>query len=481
MAGIPNTLPSGLVELLRQRLEIFAAQSERHQHHIARMLWDYANNRYQHAQHSGAAFSVDYMKALWGNLRTRNRVVRQFFSNIQGDNISHLYSSFTPYDFLGEVLVEYLEDESPINLLDGNKRLRMPQSPILSRAASDNPEVVHAKHAKWKGLKPSRVLPIHQQALWAFSRTTPDARQRMCALRLLKLSRNTLSPGSIPLLYEQKSTGRLTEVLFAIQNTPREVLSAALHGHWDYDLQNAHFSLLSGWANKLGQSTPVVDSHLQNKTLLRQELAAHCQADLDDIKGCLIALLYGAPLNTHPDFARIPKILGRQAAQRFTKHPFVQSLKKEINVVGQVIVADTYSPRGCYVNAMGIEAAPGNSTFGLLCHALQGLEALILKAVVSQYGEDILLCMHDGWVSRRRLNLNELEHLIEKTTGLRLQVEEQLQPKYRPELGEIQPWAFTSSAPIKPGLILSASSQWNVPKPLSGRIIRTDVLFKKNS
>jgi len=103
---------------------------------------------------------------------------------------------------------------------------KVPPNPILSRAANDNPDVVNAKHSKWKGIRPSPTVPINQDALLEFSRKTTDPREKMSALRLLKLSRNTRCPGSIPVLYEQKSTGRLTEVLFAIQNNQREVIQS---------------------------------------------------------------------------------------------------------------------------------------------------------------------------------------------------------------------------------------------------------------
>jgi hypothetical protein len=122
---------SGLQELLILRLPQFAALRYSHQHHIAKMLWDYANNRYRHSKYEGAAFPVEYMNALWGNRNTRNRIVSDYFSNIQGDNISRLMSSYTPKDFLGKVLVEFLEDQTPIELLVDGKRMKMPPNPIL--------------------------------------------------------------------------------------------------------------------------------------------------------------------------------------------------------------------------------------------------------------------------------------------------------------------------------------------------------------
>jgi hypothetical protein len=81
-----STLPAGLLEHLRDRCSGFADLSARHQRHIAQMLWDFANNRYQHTRDFGAAFSVEYMRDLWGNLRTRNIVVKDFFHCFQGDN-----------------------------------------------------------------------------------------------------------------------------------------------------------------------------------------------------------------------------------------------------------------------------------------------------------------------------------------------------------------------------------------------------------
>jgi hypothetical protein len=479
--GVFSVSPSGLEDLLIQRLPQFAALRKSHQHHIAKMLWDFANNRYRHSRYEGAAFPVKYMDALWGNRGIRNRIVSDYFSNTQGGIIDHLMSSYMPKDFLGTVLVEYLEDETPIDFIVDGKKMRMPPSPILSRAASDDPEVTHAKKSKWQGVSPSPRVPINQKALIEFSRKTADARQRMSALRLLKLSRNTMCSGQIPVLYEQKSTGRLTEVLFGLQSNEREVISAALHGMWDYDLQNAHFSIFSAWAKKLGHATPVVDEYVSNKAKIRHELRDHCQSNLDDIKQSLISLMYGAPLNTNPKFASIPKRLGSDAAKLFISHPFVKSLKQEISAIGKYIVNDTYTSRGCYVNAMGIEPpniSGATAKFNLLSHALQGVEALALKTVVAQHGQDILLCMHDGWVSRTKLDCKQLQDSIFRTTGFDLGIEEAQLPKYRPTEGAEPAWPFADSKPVHGGFWFSQSSDWNIKDGVHGVVSRPDTKFK---
>jgi hypothetical protein len=254
---------------------------------------------------------------------------------------------------------------------------------------------------------------------------------------------------------------------------------------WDYDLQNAHFSIFSAWAKKLGHATPVVDEYVGNKAQIRRELTEHCKSNLDDIKQCLISLMYGAPLNANSDFASIPKRLGSAAAKLFISHQFVRDLKQEISAIGKYIVDATYSSRGCYVNAMGIEPPNiGGKTakFNLLSHALQGVEALTLKTVVDQHQQDILLCMHDGWVSRTKLDRNQLQDSIFRVTGFDLGIEEVQLPKYMPVEGDEPAWPFSDSSPVQRGsLIISASSDWNTKDGVHGRVTRPDIKFRSNA
>ena len=467
--ALSNPCPSGLIE--RLTMPSFLALSVRHQQNIAQMLWDFGSSRYRHFD-GGAAFSVEYVEELWGNRRIRNRVVQNFFSNKQGGSIDRQISSFRPYADIGSVLIEYLEDRRIVDLLTDGKKMCLPRSVILSRADS-------GKHTAWKGASPSRVMPVNEEALTGFYQKSIDGRERLSALRLLRLSRNSLCPGSIPLLYQQKATGRLTEVLYAVQNTEREVLSAALTGFWDYDLQNAHYSILSSLAKQLGRTTPVVDEYLRNKKQIRADLATDCDADVDKIKECLIAILYGATLSANPDYARIPGVLGIPATKLFIAHPFVRDLRKEVQTIAQPIVDSLPSHRGQLGNAMGVFVAhpdKPNPLMRYLCHALQGVEALVLKTVVEHCGDEILLCMHDGWVARNRLNCQELENVIEKQTGFCLGIEEQQLPKYLPKTDGVPSWGFASRHPGETGgLVISTSPQWSLPDHVVGVWSRSDL------
>ena len=48
----------------------------------------------------------------------------------------------------------------------------------------------------------------------------------------------------------------------------------------------------------------------------------------------------------------------------------------------------------------------------------------MLRAVVDQFGGDILLLQHDGWTSAIKLDLSELERHVQAVTGYSMTIEE---------------------------------------------------------
>lgn len=487
-------LPKSLINFIEEEHPPFQVLSDVNKRRIAYMLWLWSSERYRHiSSRYGSAFSSKFLLNIWGNLATQRKVSAGYFSVGQGGNISGESSSYIPMDFLGRALIRCLESSNSDTLIELNGyQMKMPRNVILSRASNSDPEVKNAKRSVWVGTACATSVLINAKELSAFMSQTNDLKHQLAALRLLKVSRNLLCEGRIPVQYEQKSTGRLVEVLSNIQNTPREVLSYALHGCWDYDLSNAHFSILKAWSNKLGELTPVIDHYLKNKRQLRREIASDCKSDEADIKECLIALLYGAALSSHEKYASIGRTLGRSKAELFNKHAFVVALNREIKRLRGHIVRNMKQHSGRYCNAMNISVAPNgkkNEQAVLLCHALQGYEALALKTVMDHCGEKILLPMHDGWISSERLDRLELERLIKEATGFDLEVEEKQLPKFPPKWVDSQTSDVTQNSLVKantlrinfeemfdkpsivkPGsFILSTGPEWNEPKGIFAR------------
>ena len=490
-------LPKSLINFIEEEHPPFQVLSDGNKRRIAYMLWLWSSERYRHiSSRYGSAFSSKFLLNIWGNLETQRKVSAGYFSVVQGDNIGGKSSSYIPMDFLGRALIRCLESSNSDTLIELNgHQMKMPRNVILSRASNSDPEVKNAKRSVWSGTFCARSIPINAKELSAFMSQTNELKHQLAALRLLKVSRNLICEGKIPVQYEQKSTGRLVEVLSNIQNTPREVLSAALHGYWDYDLSNAHFTILKAWSNKLGVLTPVIDHYLKNKKQLRREIASDCESNEDDIKECLISLLYGAALSSNEKYASIGRILGKNKAELFNKHKFVVTLNQEIKRLRGHIVCNMKQHSGRYCNAMNISVAPNgkkNEKAVLLCHALQGYEALALKTVMDYFGEKILLPMHDGWISSERLDRIELERLIKGATGFDLEVEEKQLPKFPPKWVDYQTSdqtqnslvkantlsinfdeMFDKPADVKPdSFIVSNSPQWSESDGVHARVGR---------
>jgi len=112
--------------------------------------------------------------------------------------------------------------------------------------------------------------------------------------------------------------------------------------------------------------------------------------------------------------------------------------------------------------------------------ALQGVKALALKSVVAHHAEGILLCMHDGWFSRQRLDCDQLKDLVKSATDFELEIEEQQLTKYHPAADSDPAWRFSDSLPVTGGFYVSASSNWNTPPNVRGRDTRPDITARKN-
>jgi hypothetical protein len=242
----------------------------------------------------------------------------------------------------------------------------------------------------------------------------------------------------MPHRYEEKDCGRLHAVGVNLQSAPSEIKAAALHGSWEYDLSNCHYSILLQLAQRVGVELPEVRWYLENKRALREALAARIGTeDVDAVKTCLISgPLYGAHSRLS-ERAAIQQLLGRESARRLFEDPQYRALKRDVARARNRIIRAARVEQDRLFNAVGSSITlqdPERSRLGkpkrrtpaaLLSHLLLGIEAFMLRTVIDAYPEDVVLPMHDGWVSRRRIEVAELERLILDETGFAMRVEEE--------------------------------------------------------
>jgi hypothetical protein len=420
--------PASLVSCIAQQHQRFNDLKPAHQSAIAQMLWDCSLPGRRHVSHStSTALPKARIRQIWGSDSTMRQVIgKEYFSVIAGDNIVGKANAFTPKDYMQDALWQCLLDESVTSFISAKgDDFHFPKRAISSRTSADK-DTGAVKKSAWAEVNCSAALMLDRSSLTALLHSTTSAVEALAAARLLRMSRNPLRPGFVPLLYQQVSTGRIFESMSQMQRVPRRVRNAALAGCWDYDISNCHFSILQQYASKQGLGSPVTDRYLRGKREIRAQLALATGASETQIKTCLLALVYGASLNPNPDFSDIGKALGRGVAQLFCKDPFVMALRLEISAIGKAVVDSMPRHRGLYGNAMGVyKAAPKvRAAAALLSHALQGVEAAALRAVLRQFGGIVELCMHDGWVTRQRVPVQEFADAISIETGFQLSVEE---------------------------------------------------------
>lgn len=245
---------------------------------------------------------------------------------------------------------------------------------------------------------------------------------RLC----LSHANNSIQRGYIIHRYSQSPSGRLYGEGLNLQNVPRPVRQAALHGLYDYDIENCHYSILAQMAHKHGYECTAINHYLANKKQVRQQLADAFGISIGQVKQALIALIYGARLSHRTEDA-LPEILGSATTTAY-ENPLFLGLSNDIKGAGSAILKGQVISRQTIKSIRGLpmslvdEGGKKVSDKKLLAHLLQGVESLALECAHRLYPESIVLLQHDGWTSTKPLDIKAIESAIFEGTGYRLEV-----------------------------------------------------------
>jgi len=291
-------------------------------------------------------------------------------------------------------------------------------------------------------LIPARVVRktlgnISDMTMWRwlhdenYHHLTQDNIHRLINLtnQILKLANNDIEQGSVIHIYHQCSTGRLFATGITIQSTPRLIKHAALHGLWEYDFKNCHYAIFQQLVNKESIKCSAIDAYLQNTKTTREQIAEEIGIPIEEVKKCLLALIYGANSFEWKD-ASIPKLIGVNKAKALSKHPQYSAIRKDVLTGRKAILKHWPAPRGQYKNAMGITIqkyeASGKKTPAkkILAHLMQGIETQMLNTVYQEHAKELILLQHDGFASKSRLNKVDIEQLVKDKTGFDIGVKE---------------------------------------------------------
>jgi len=318
---------------------------------------------------------------------------------------------------------------------------------IDGRTIKKLPNVIDSKDSdgkttKWK-VGPSNVVPIDTEALrglWSDLRDRAEGKQDLYAtggpedwlykadsigILLRYANWEELGYGNLPQRYQESTSGRLYAQGINLQNTPRAVRQAALNGLWDYDIENCHFTLFSQLAARYGYETKNINYYLQNKKAVRQELANYLGIDIGSVKVCLLSILYGARANDFPRNA-IPKEIGQEKAKLLFEHEVFRGIHGNIKRGREKILKNyPVNNRGYLVNAFGKSIHKDKKPPQKLAHLLQGIEAQALRAVVEEIPDKVLVLMHDGFVTKKRISQRDMSAHVSAVTGYKVTLEGQ--------------------------------------------------------
>jgi hypothetical protein len=240
--------------------------------------------------------------------------------------------------------------------------------------------------------------------------------------RLMGMSREHEGQCCVVQRYIESDSGRLYGKNINLATVPRSVKEVALHGMWEYDFANCHYSILYQMAQQHGIECKAVAYYLDNKDMVRKQLMADIGISKDDAKTCLIALIYGARFSHRHEDA-IPAAVGKDAALMLYKHDLFVALKDDVTKARLLILEKWPRSRRSLQNLYGKWISEKAGDRQILAHLLQGVEAKMLEAIRKQYPDELMLLQHDGFASLVQLNVELMTKAIYEATGYQMMIE----------------------------------------------------------
>lgn len=253
---------------------------------------------------------------------------------------------------------------------------------------------------------------------------TAELEHRVIARQLLEYIDDN---GTIEQRYTEHQYGRLfVHGAVNLQNAPAVVRNAAMSGFYDFDFKNCYPTIYHQKAEQLNISTPMLNYYISHRDELLQELAKHIKgSDRKQIKSAILALQHFAGVSG------VIEATGKKGepfteaqANRFISHPKIKRLRDEFKSIGNAWIAEAAARPGReLVNAIGKGIDRTALARKQIAHLLQGVEALAMQECRKHYAEQIVLLMHDGFVSTGKVKTAWLERKIEQATGFHLRLE----------------------------------------------------------
>jgi len=248
--------------------------------------------------------------------------------------------------------------------------------------------------------------------------------QRIIEINRLLVSVRESGSASVPVIYEENSTGRYQTQGAVLQGYHKSVRYAALSGCYEYDLEAAHQNILLQLLEQKDVDFPELAKmreYVANKHKIRIQLSDELNTDINTVKEILQLLTYGGTLSRSNKCSLYETCDGNMPLlNRVVSNPWLKQYRSMFDL------AYTHLTDGSeqITNAVGIDKLPENKRQAM-AHILQGCERQVLDAVIKHSNRnDIALLIHDCVVFYNQQSPEELSRIVREETGFNLEFSE---------------------------------------------------------
>ena len=313
--------------------------------------------------------------------------------------------------------------------IDGNRVRRWPRSRIRKLVAIDTNAIL----AEIRGLNsfinqpdfvPAKIDGGVTNVMKGLDRPLLKRRRAQLHGLCMLIRTNVDQAFAIPVQYIEYRSGRLYTRGLSLQNIRSDYKASALFGSWEYDFANCHYQLLYYFAKRQGFRATHIEHYCQNKSEIREEIAAALGKDLKIVKQAMISIVYGARLSLARE-STLRKLLGLDSASEFLGNPTVKGLIEDLKESKNLLLSQARKTRsGHIVNLAGkVMAIRGQKRDQQIAHLLQGAESAFLDVVVTETAESVVLLQHDGFTTDQECDLKLLDQAMHQKFGFSIPLE----------------------------------------------------------
>lgn len=424
-------VPNNLIDYLIKVIPGFDREIKKFE--VARMLWMMVDRNRRHLVYKNSInLSHKSLAELFGASPSFNDInrgsfryfsVHRFLNGKDAEGRSY-NNGYEPKPWMFHALVEFLRLPSASTSLlnDAGKVIKRAPNAIDSKTKNN-----HSAHG-WRGVDVPSLIQVNVANLeklkkfYLSNETIPSDEVRdknfykfLIASAALTQA-NSNFPGSLLHRYVQSRSGRLYAEGLNLQNCPKEIRNAALQGHWDYDINCCHFSILEQMTKKLDFDCPVIRSYVSDKNAIRGEISKGVGISIPQAKLVLTATIYGARKGLQTRNA-IPKAIGIEAAKSLYINKSYKAIADEISQAKKVILERYPHRAGRYINEFKMAISTKDGKASILSHLMEGVEALALRSAIKHCRGEIVLLQHDGFVLKNPVDLKGLQEAVFRETG----------------------------------------------------------------